>query len=258
MRTKTWFALILAGMLLFTVSCGSGSSENSTATQQGYPTKYAQQRERIFGTDLSDANKTSLSISKGKLVETISGKAAFAYYGEMKNSRPDGFGIIVDHHNIVFGGEFKKGEPCGYGIVFYADDYNKHPKVYEGDDCSFVSIGGLQRFQVSGNGFVYENFGFDIGEPHILYQGQLEKNERDGSGCEYYNDGSIIGFGPLQYDGEFKNDEFSGDGVLYSEDGTVVYEGEFKKDTFHGDGTLYNEDGSVKYEGKFKNGDIKG
>ena len=254
---KKALLLLAAVLALCFAACSSGKTTYPEVLDSGFPEKYAGEREKVMELIAHPGDAVDLVTSRGKLVEAAGDEALFRYYGGMKGAKPDGYGIVLSRGALIFGGEFNKGKPCGYGIVFDADDYGNHSDVYEGDDCTLLSIGGLRRFRASGKGFIYDDVAFyGKGEPSILYAGELNKNERDGEGQEFYP--GDTGFGPLCYAGEFKDNKYSGDGTLYAENGNIINEGGFKRGLYSGKGVLYDATGAVKYKGKFVGGEIKG
>lgn len=258
---KKFLVTILALIMIISLgACGSGTKP-SKLNSSGYPVKYEKQREKALAAlkGTSEENKHYVYSSKGALTETNPKDADFIYYGDLKSNRANGYGVVVNRSgSVVFVGEFKKGKTAGYGIVLDADDYNNHPYKYEADDCDFISIGGLQRFRASGEGFIYHHYS-NLREDNfsIIYQGELKKNERSGYGIAYKAQLPLNqGYGSLLYEGEFKDDQYSGKGKIYYAQGQLEYEGEFKKGKANGKGTLYNPDGSVKHKGKFKDNKI--
>lgn len=187
----------------------------------------------------------------------------YTFYGNIKDGKADGIGLVYRDHKLVFGGEFKKGKPCGYGIVFDSDIPNVD-YAYESGDCSTITMLVVHhRFVASGDGYIYYGFktcrdtqttGLELDDnAYIVYDGDLKENQKDGQGKRYFYgfDGKPIF---LLYEGSYKDDECSGKGKSYYSNGQICYEGEYKKGKYNGKGTLYNEDGSVQYKGNFKDG----
>lgn len=187
----------------------------------------------------------------------------YTFYGNIKDGKADGIGLVYRDHKLVFGGEFKKGKPCGYGIVFGSDIPNVD-YAYESGDCSTITMLVVHhRFVASGDGYIYYGFktcrdtqttGLELDDnAYIVYDGDLKENQKDGQGKRYFYgfDGKPIF---LLYEGSYKDDECSGKGKSYYSNGQICYEGEYKKGKYNGKGTLYNEDGSVQYKGNFKDG----
>ena len=197
------------------------------------------------------------------LVQSFDGKTDYTFYGNIKNGKADGIGLVYRDHKLVFGGEFKKGKPCGYRIVFDSDIPNVSA-VYESDDCSTITMLVVHhRFVTSGDGYIYYGFktcrdnqstGLEFeSNACVAYEGGLKKNKRDGKGKAYSYDYDKKS-ASLVYEGGYKNDKPSGKGKSYYSNGQLCYDGKFKKGKYNGKGTLYNADGSVQYKGKFKDG----
>jgi len=221
------------------------TNENgSTVTYAGvkFPKKYADKRAKIFDL-LEDVNYgTRVEIKNGRITKVPgSDNVNYYYYGDFKDGKADGIGLVYHNKDLIFGGEFKKGKPSGYGIVFNSE-LSTQDYIYESDDCSLETVMlAAHYFKASGKGFVYSKglavtwFQFpavreDVEKldyiPYVLYEGKLKDNKRSGKGKEY------------------------------TKDGVLVYDGEFKDDKYNGTGTLYNADGSIKHAGNFKNGRV--
>ncbi|MBR4208085.1 MAG: hypothetical protein IKQ88_05785 [Lachnospiraceae bacterium] len=187
------------------------------------------------------------------------------YFGNIKNGRPDGVGVIIDQKETYIG-NFKKGYYSGYGILVYPASSDTEIMlqsiVYEGEfkqglaEGSGVSYVSVLDYLIENTRDIYtlqetlEKNGM-AACVSVAYIGDFSKNEKSGKGCSYYYDGT------LKYEGEFKSGIYNGKGKLYGEGGAIKYEGMFKDGEYNGKGKLYNEDGTLKYKGKFLNGDIK-
>ena len=240
----------------------STSTTAATSTGFVFPQKYTDKRNKVLAL-IGKGAGVEVYFSHNALTQSFDGKADYTFYGNIKDGKADGIGLVYRDHKLVFGGEFKKGKPCGYGIVFDSDIPNVD-YAYESGDCSTITMLVVHhRFVASGDGYIYYGFktcrdtqttGLELDEnAYIVYDGDLKENQKDGQGKRYFYgfDGKPIF---LLYEGGYKDDECSGKGKSYYSNGQICYEGEYKKGKYNGKGTLYNEDGSVQYKGNFKDG----
>lgn len=240
----------------------SEDTAETTRTKFEFPEKYAKKRNEVLAL-IGKGAGVEVHFSHKALVQSFDGKTDYTFYGNIKNGKADGIGLVYRDHKLVFGGEFKKGKPCGYGIVFDSDIPNVSA-VYESDDCSTITMLVVHhRFVTSGDGYIYYGFktcrdnqstGLEFeSNACVAYEGGLKKNKRDGKGKAYSYDYDKKS-ASLVYEGGYKNDKPSGKGKSYYSNGQLCYDGKFKKGKYNGKGTLYNADGSVQYKGKFKDG----
>ena len=240
----------------------STSTITATSTGFSFPKKYTDKRNKVLAL-IGKGTGVDVYFSHDALTQSFDGKADYTFYGNIKDGKADGIGLVYRDHKLVFGGEFKKGKPCGYGIVFDSDIPNVD-YAYESGDCSTITMLVVHhRFVASGDGYIYYGFktcrdtqttGLELDDnAYIVYDGDLKENQKDGQGKRYFYgfDGKPIF---LLYEGSYKDDECSGKGKSYYSNGQICYEGEYKKGKYNGKGTLYNEDGSVQYKGNFKDG----
>lgn len=181
------------------------------------------------------------------------------YYGNLKEGKPDGYGVLYDDTIPLYIGEFKKGNFEGYGVTIDHDYAGSVYIVHEGE----FKKGGRAK----GEGMVLYDFeyldsileidvsllqsidGIAVFRTIPQYIGDVTEDDFDGKGTFYYMDGTI------QYTGKVKNGMYHGKGKEYYPDGTLKYEGEFSRGLYDGKGTLYDENGNETYKGNFKNGD---
>lgn len=240
----------------------STSTTAATSTGFVFPKKYTDKRNKVLAL-IGKGAGVEVYFSHNALTQSFDGKADYTFYGNIKDGKADGIGLVYRDHKLVFGGEFKKGKPCGYGIVFDSDIPNVD-YAYESGDCSTITMLVVHhRFVASGDGYIYYGFktcrdtqttGLELDDnAYIVYDGDLKENQKDGQGKRYFYgfDGKPIF---LLYEGSYKDDECSGKGKSYYSNGQICYEGDYKKGKYNGKGTLYNEDGSVQYKGNFKDG----
>ncbi|MGL5712158.1 MAG: hypothetical protein ACRCX2_03995 [Paraclostridium sp.] len=207
---------------------------------------FSKQRENMEAL-ISDYNngvyeKTYLKLGKwlsNELKVTLDNTSNI-YYGELKDNKPNGLGVLQTNKYIYIG-EFKKGKLDGFGIVQVGLNY------YEGE---------FEKGHQKGKGNEFDNNNFKLNEDFTFsseipkYSGEWNRDRYSGKGTLYNEDGSI------KYKGKFKKGDYSGEGTLYYSNGNIEYEGKFKKNKYSGKGALYNEDGTIKHKGKFKRGDI--
>lgn len=175
----------------------------------------------------------------------------FYYVGDIKNGKPNGYGVITSGYNsdtmyIYYIGEFEKGDVKNcYGMTLTY--WNCVSIAYEGN----ISYLTEDLYAVPA----------DAEEVICLYPFNQIYN--------YYNneDDSIryedMGLSRLsvakcipKYIGGIKNGGYSGKGILYYQNGTIGYEGEFKNGSYHGEGKEYSKTGELLKEGKFKYGEL--
>lgn len=196
------------------------------------------------------------------------------YYGETKNNRPNGFGVVMEtgsrDGDILFryAGEFKKGRLDGYGAEFAV--YNRldqlsdteYPELTADYLSNYVTYDGeWESGCKSGKGNYYDVSGFRVADapevegywgggyyPHKIMVVTFKKDKLTGKAKVYL-------YQSLAYDGELKNGERDGEGVQYYANGQIQYKGSWKEGTYNGKGTLYDENGEKLYSGKWERGD---
>lgn len=195
----------------------------------------------------------------------------FVYMGEIKDEKPDGYGMLYKLINygsdyepvlarqVVYEGMFKKGKYSGFGkSYFFFQDENEAWKFREfveqsGDAQKCVNdyfneleyVGYFENGQFEGNGIF-------ITYPDKLYTSTYSKriSMRADEDPQYYTLGIVSS--------NFKKGEMNGEAKLYYAD-YLSYDGEVKKDTMDGKGKLYYKGSDhIKYEGDFFYGEIKG
>ncbi len=223
-------------------------------------------------------------------------KSKYMYYGELKDNKPDGEGVLLKNteidniYTIRYVGEFKEGTYNGFGLHYdnlepiegdYVSNLGVEYLSYEGEfkEGRHYGRGKLYSPKINKNNYeeamnnyvdknskVIESFEdklYDKAESDVCISKMPLFPSRFSGYGEFKNNvlnGNGTEYyenGNVKYTGEFRKDEYSGDGKLYYENGKIEYEGEFKNSKYDGKGTLYNEDGSVKYKGKWINGEPK-
>lgn len=206
------------------------------------------------------------------------------YYGETKNNRPDGFGVIKNGDMFIYAGEFDDGRYDGYGIEFHINS------GYYFDDTSvceeFARYGYIPQNEVEELRCYLENY--------ALYEGNWKEGVRHGEGTllrpdtyyllsaaelkqfsdqswvtvcypfyvttgtykngQWHGDVKEYKFDQLLYDGEYADGQRKGDGIEYHNNKEVKYDGGWDRGYYHGKGTLYDETGVEIYSGKWDHG----
>lgn len=214
----------------------------------------------------------------------------YYYYGDIKDGKPSGQGIVFMGNTPLYIGNFSKGYPSGYGIELtfkYEFEYGGHVLyvVYEGE---------WKKGEYSGDGVKYFNgtnlyyieqvdsnvinqikeavtkFDETLNEESeirtlrnwivdtqgiVSYDGSFKNGKPSGKGNSYMMTESY-GKNGLLYEGEWKKGDYDGIGTLYHINGNIKYKGHWKNGKYDGKGTLYKEDGSIEFKGKFKKGAI--
>ena len=205
------------------------------------------------------------------------------YYGEVKDNKPDGFGVLANGEvdlkdlstikNIIYAGNFKKGLYNGYGA-----DFDSEPIDY--------SIDGLIQRDILDQS--YKAIAEVYFDTYVTYDGDWKNGEKTGKGNGFsiervefntIQDGYWGGFcypdvvvtdikkglangntkhyvcGVLIYDGQTKSGAEHGKGISYYLNGQKKYDGQWKYGMYNGSGKLYDETGKLIYSGKWKKGD---
>lgn len=231
--------------------------------------------EKLLDKDMIIIKKEKVMFKKEYFMQTIDKDFDFLYYGDVKDDRPNGKGMILgvsfeDHGKKVlrpvYIGNFKKGRFDGYGRYYVSagdyydnyelDKYGLAYKLYEGE---FVD----NNFDGNGNLYTLND--------NILDKSYLEsyvsQNEEILTKMDnLFNDNETPYIFPeapplegyIAYSGEIKSNELDGEGVKFSSDGHVVFKGEFKNSLYEGKGILYSEVNKVKYKGEFNSGEYEG
>lgn len=216
----------------------------------------------------------------------------YIYLGDLKNNRPDGYGILCSeseissgsfdingcYYNLMYMGSFKSGQYSGFGIE-YDNTYEENTEYEYGYLYACPFEYGTEE---------YNNY-YERWINCVEFEGMFQEGERAGVGntfsrpmvesLEYiqneekimfsyigsgeYSSDELNGYAKiyagkyLLYDGNWKNGEFDGYGKLYYLNSTTLeYEGNFKRGQRNGKGTSYHQDGSVEYSGQWKNDDV--
>lgn len=265
-----------------------------------YPSKFKKERNKVFeflkildehpgfaDDEDSGAIPGSLAvIIKGGVVVDTSQESEIYYYGDVKNNKPNGWGMVYSSNAIKqkkspkLVGQFKDGKPNGYGACL---SRLSGSIIWECSD--FVCGYGL--FYPNGDAIYYysteDPANVAVGTtPRIEFESvmstELHKQEGNLLGLEDYNfdflglfaDRHLVLCPAVKYEGKMKDDQFSGKGKLYydvfqvttSDDpiidvkdscyGYLMYEGDFKDNDKEGKGKDYYYYGKIRYDGEFK------
>lgn len=220
-----------------------------------------------------------------KLTERYDG---FLYCGQLKNNRPDGYGILLaapqtnarlltyENHAFVcrYIGKFSDGRFDGFGVMFTESEegnaflsrlrpYNETTGENAADFLTWANY--AEYFGAFSDGYK-SGLGnhFNLSDSYLgSFENALSKIDLDNPAYSVnvgnYKKDQLNGAnkqyygGYLYYDGESKNDLFDGYGELYYLGTNILsYKGEFKNDQRHGTGTSYSKTGEVTYQGKWK------
>ncbi len=234
----------------------------------------------------NDFSMIFLKINKDEF-KRIEKPDEYIYYGELKDNKPHGYGMLYKESVIPYGvisyddryfnryyfGEFKDGKFDGFGLQFTQEELSIYDLLsvcpYTEDDPMFMNYYLLWKNPVEyfgafvdgeryGKGNYTSTYNIENLDPghnldelsySLIEVGEFKGENLDGAGKRYWN-------GYLEYDGELKNGMMHGKGKQYYFLSDILkYEGEFKLDDRHGYGISYSETGEVIYEGEWKNDD---
>lgn len=307
-KWRCWLVLGLAVILLFSaVSVASaeepsgggdgyqGELEPYTVTTCTYPKKFEGKRKQVLQKiealkgkrfDQCDACLTSDKKGAKKILQSNNSICLSAYFGKLKNGRPDGFGIVFDGYLLYYAGEWKQGQIDGYGMKFSEDGSvseegefkngkldgdgikyytSDNEVIHEGLSLIFDKMPLVSLSQIE----TYVYIDIQVLTPSVEAEGTFKKGVLDGKKAKKYyvnyiekdEDVTCVNpesnYGILKYEGEMRKGAYSGAGKLYYSNGALKYKGKFKKGKYHGKGILYNPNGSINYKGEFKNGAVK-
>lgn len=297
-KTMKIYKMFMLNLLILLLMTGCGNSVSSEMIQEEYENgfkvvnlldetsyekngkKMVQALEKLLNASENDCHmiefkENILMDKKSYFRETIDeGNKNYYYVGEMKNSRPHGYGVLFKEDGISYIGEFEKGRVKdsygmkftwnnGIGYIEYAGEIeyltssrgnNLIPIMADGTQTIFHDYSSLNLAKVEE---YIENFEIiNDEELYVIkcmpqYIGEIKNETEHGKGVEYYSSGIV------EYEGELKRGSYHGKGNLYYENGILQYSGEFKFGFYHGKGKLYDESGNLIHDGKFRLGDIK-
>lgn len=211
----------------------------------------------------------------------------YIYFGELKDNRPDGYGILIQRSEIEYGaikleeryynflyiGQFTEGRYNGFGMQFCTPatgiyslydlcPFEKGSVEFTRYYCMWYNyvtyFGYFSRGEQTGQGNYFYASTVDSSEGKIdidniryfhVQSGAFKNGLLNGYGREYWN-------GLLQYEGGLKEGYKHGYGKEYNYlTDILAYEGEFKDDKRHGRGTSYTDKGEIDYSGEWRYGD---
>ena len=159
------------------------------------------------------------------------------YYGEVKNGKANGLGILeIDNHTKTEG-EFFNGK--GDGIIIEYSDIG----IYMGESKNGLSNGfGIKKFKT---GLIYEGdqlngyhtgIGITTYEDGVIYIGQTKEGLPNGAGKFMWPNGDYF-IGVVDYNGR--------KGLTFYAQELGIFDGEFKyyEDMVVGFGTFYFQNG---------------
>ncbi len=268
------------------------TSQLEYASEHGIRLERAMQEEANLSKWLSEFEGDKYYLEPVKIWGDIQFKrtrepSEYLYFGELKDNRPDGYGILIQRSDVEYGtinleeryynflyiGQFIEGRYDGFGLQFCTPEmgiyslYDLCPFDKGSDEFThyyfmwynYVTyFGYFSQGGQTGQGNHFDAFTLDSSESNSkiddlryvhVQTGSFKNGLLDGYGCDYWN-------GLLQYEGELKEDLKHGYGKeYYYFTDILAYEGEFKDDKRHGQGTSYTDQGEVDYSGEWRYGD---
>ena len=263
----------------------------ATIYEYSYPTKFKKEREKVFELlkTLDEYNvltrrddkaygvipgSVQVSLKSGTYTETLKHTGLY-YYGDMKNSKPNGWGMLYKNNSTdcfkfaTMICQFKDGKPKGYaasfdemsGIDWECSDIAPPGFLSEdflpgGDLINYYTYRSAERnilmsyimeeadIDVEGSFFNNEILSYYhlILPPAVFYEGKAKKGAVEGKGKEYYD--------IFEFDKNL-NPTMEAKEPCY---GRLLYEGEFKNGDRSGKGKLYYFNEKLQYEGELKHG----
>lgn len=269
----------------------SENAENKSSKDTNKTTE-AQSKSYDFGKEKSKLDNFSKEVKNGKyevkyltLEKNLFSKdnyklslqrADYMYMGELKESLPDGKGVLLKNFNdiyyVYYAGDFKDGCFDGFGVMSgetnddYKDfgtfsnvplTYNKYEGYFK--DGEFSGKGNLELASIGANFNLKEGTNFNkIKEYMKQYEKEIEDLENKKSQDRFTVSNLPQMESYIGSSGNFKDGKLNGEGYNFFEDGSVEYIGNFKDDEYDGKGILYWPDGNKLYEGNFSHGEYDG
>ena len=211
---------------------------------------------------------------KGEYYAVTHNVSSLIYYGDIKDNRPHGFGVVMemvdDGENFLFRyiGNLKSGRPNGYGAEFSTNNAPTEVPGIEEENIELARTylrnyllydGGWKNGKPSGEGNYYFWRGINNvpvvdgywGGPYYPQQVTVGTFKSGGTRGK----AKMYAYQTLVYDGGLKDGIQDGKGTQYYMNGEVEYKGNWKNGVYDGKGTLYDENGDKVYSGKWKDGD---
>lgn len=182
---------------------------------------------------------------------------SYVYYGETKNNRPDGFGVLCSNYidlndvttyvNLISAGTFSQGLLNGYG-AYFETDYVAY-RVNSVVNSMLVCDGSYQNGEMNGKGNHFQKLCDGDNIMLVTSVSDFKNGNETGMSKRYYGN-------TIFYDGEVKDGQRHGHGTsYYLSTGKTEYEGEWKSGKYDGTGVLYDKNGNKVYSGKWRDGD---
>lgn len=214
-------------------------------------------------------------------------KGQFAYKGEMKDNKPEGWGIIYFYNSSAnrympwVKGYFESGKECKYSQIYAGDSIDYEGEIKDGkrDGIGIEFIDDEDQW--SENRFVEEKKyidGFqnsldrDIKEfqrtpTHKNIWGkdttestkkEIEKRKKTLANLKKEYEQALANLQTISfYIGEFKDGKKNGDIKVYKL-GHLIFEGDYKDDKANGEAKVYFPNGNLFYEGEMKDNNFEG
>ncbi|MEO7210661.1 MAG: hypothetical protein ABIY35_06940, partial [Chitinophagaceae bacterium] len=152
---------------------------------------------------------------------------AFTYTGEIKNGKPDGFGVGVynNGYTVKYVGQFANGVMSGKGTMIYANG-------------AFLT-GDWKDGKMNGKGA-------NVNKEGTFYVGGMKDGLRSGKGWLVLKSNAF-------YLGDFKNDTYDGMGIYGWGDGRTLAQNIYVDGKREGPGFQYEAKTSQLFQGTWKN-----
>lgn len=245
--------------------------------QAGLKIHYKKERKALIAdmVALLEQEPVKVALKDGGLFRkdyfAVSSTGNYYYYGEVKNNRPDGTGILASGQidkvegcafamGLIYAGGFKKGLLSGYGVKF----------------CNGNSSNGAVNVQAAWplirDGYI-KQADTDLLEVYlssfVTEEGTWKKGKLSGDANEFFFSYSMSsGYNdlfrpcpegywanectPITLVQHYKGKKVTGDFLRY-EGSALAFDGHLKKGLRSGEGTSYYANGQVKYHGNWKN-----
>lgn len=147
----------------------------------------------------------------------------FTYSGEIKNGKPDGFGVAAynNGYTLRYVGEFVNGVMSGKGTMFY--------------EKGVFLTGDWKNGKMNGNGA-------NVNKEGTFYMGGMKDGVRSGKGWLVLKSNGF-------YLGEFKNDTYDGMGIYGWGDGRTLGQNIYKDGKRNGPGFQYEAKTEQLFQG---------
>lgn len=247
--------------------------------QAGLKIHYEKERKALIEemVSLLEQEPVEVSLKDGGLFRkdyfAVSSIGDYYYYGEVKNNRPNGTGILASRQigkvedctfakGLIYAGGFTKGLFSGYGVKFCrgngsngvsdnaVDVRDAWPLIRDG----YIKQADTDLLEVYLSSFVTE-------------EGTWKKGKISGDANEFFFYSASEYYGlfrpypegywankctPTILVQHYKGKKVTGDFLQY-EGSALVFDGQLKKGLRNGEGTSYYTSGQAEYHGNWKN-----